>query len=34
MNIPAGQMRFGIVVVTRPELLEQPVLLKILPAVG
>ena len=31
-NIPAGQMRFGIVVVTRPELLEQPVFLKILPA--
>jgi hypothetical protein len=31
-NIPAGQMRFGIVVATRPELLEQPVLLKILPA--
>jgi hypothetical protein len=34
LNIPAGQMRFGIVVATRPELLEQPVLLKILPAVG
>jgi hypothetical protein len=33
-KIPAGQMRFAIVVVSRPELLEQPVLLKILPAVG
>ena len=32
-KIPAGQMRFAIVVVSRPELLEQPVLLKILPAV-
>jgi hypothetical protein len=34
LNIPAGQMRFGIVVTTRPELLEQPVFLKILPAAG
>jgi hypothetical protein len=33
-KIPAGQMRFAIVVVSRPELLEQPVLLKILPTVG
>ena len=33
-KIPAGQMRFAIVVVSRPELLEQPVWLKILPAVG
>ena len=33
-KIPVGQMRFAIVVVSRPELLEQPVLLKILPAVG
>jgi hypothetical protein len=33
-HIPAGQWRFAIVVVSRPELLEQPVLLKILPAVG
>lgn len=33
-KIPAGQMRFAIVVASRPELLEQPVLLKILPAVG
>ena len=32
LNIPAGPMRFGIVVTTRPELLEQPVFLKILPA--
>jgi len=33
-NIPAGQMRFAIVVASRLELLEQPVRLKILPAVG
>jgi hypothetical protein len=31
-NIPVGQMRFAIVIATRPELLEQPVFLKILPA--
>jgi hypothetical protein len=33
-NIPAGQMRFAMVVASRLELLEQPVRLKILPAVG
>lgn len=33
-KIPAGQWRFAIVVVSRPEMLEQPVLLKVLPAVG
>ena len=33
-KIPTGQMRFAIVVASRPELLEQPVFLKILPAVG
>ena len=33
-KIPSGPMRFAIVVVSRPELLEQPVLLKILPTVG
>jgi hypothetical protein len=32
-KIPAGQMRFAIVIPTRPELLEQPVFLKILPTV-
>jgi hypothetical protein len=32
-GVPAGQMRFAIVVGTRPELLEQPVVLKIIPAV-
>jgi hypothetical protein len=32
-SIPAGQMRFAIVIATRPELLEQPVFLKILPTV-
>ena len=34
MKIRAGQMRFAIVVASRPELLEQPVFLKILPALG
>jgi hypothetical protein len=33
-GVPAGQMRFAIVVGIRPELLEQPVLLKIIPAAG
>jgi hypothetical protein len=33
-KIPAGQWWFAIVVVSRPEMLEQPVLLKVLPAVG
>jgi len=32
VGVPAGQMRFAIVVGTRPELLEQPVMLKIVPA--
>jgi hypothetical protein len=32
-GVPAGQMRFAILVGTRPELLEQPVFLKILPTV-
>ncbi|HEY6340295.1 MAG TPA: hypothetical protein VIY49_02290 [Bryobacteraceae bacterium] len=34
VNIPAGPMRFAIVIATRPELLEQPLFLKILPALG
>ena len=33
-KIPPGQMRFAIIIASRPELLEQPVFLKILPAVG
>jgi len=33
-KIPAGQWRFAIVVASRPEMLEQPVLLKVLPPVG
>jgi hypothetical protein len=33
-KIPSGQMRFALIVASRPEILEQPVFLKILPAVG
>ena len=33
-KVPAGHMRFAIVVVGRNDLLEQPVFLKILPSVG
>jgi len=33
-KIPAGQMRFAIVIVRRPEILEQPVFLRVLPVVG
>ena len=33
-KIPAGQMRFAIVIASRPEILEQPVFLRILPVVG
>jgi hypothetical protein len=33
-KIPSGQMRFAIVIASRPEMLEQPVFLRILPAVG
>ncbi len=33
-KIPAGQLRFAIIVASRPDLLEQPVFLKILPALG
>ncbi|HEY7335636.1 MAG TPA: hypothetical protein VH639_12190 [Bryobacteraceae bacterium] len=33
-KIPAGQMRFAIIVAGRPELLEEPLFLKILPQRG
>ena len=33
-KIPAGRMTFAIVVASRPDLLEQPVFIKILPSLG
>jgi hypothetical protein len=33
-KIPSDQMRFTVIVASRPEILEQLVFLKILPAVG
>ena len=33
-RIPAGRLTFAIVVASRPDLLEQPVFIKILPSLG